>query len=159
MRFHLPLLATLLAASACSTPPMRTEIDHRDKPHHLSLFTGATSIEASEDPDTTIGVDYEYRVSDLVGLGGVVEHAFADNDSTTLLAVADLHLTHSLVIQSGPGVEFFSGRGADDPEFVVRTGALYEFEIGHTTVSPQVHYDWAEAEDALIWGLAFGFAF
>ena len=159
MHLRPALAAACLAATACSTPPNRAQIDHQDTPHHLSLFTGATSIEASEDPDTTVGVDYEYRVSDFLGLGGVAEHAFADVDSTTLLAVADLHLTHSFVIQTGPGVEFFSGRGADDPEFVVRTGALYEFEVGHTTVSPQVHYDWAEAEDALVWGLAFGFAF
>ncbi|MEM7517281.1 MAG: hypothetical protein AAF368_10200 [Planctomycetota bacterium] len=126
------------------------EHDWRSKPHHISVLTGSTS----EDNESafTVGVDYEYRRSEYLGLGTVVEHAFEDIDATTLLAVADLHLTPQFIVQTGPGVEFIDS----ESEFVYRLGVLYEFEFLSYTVSPQLHYDWVSGEDAIIVGLAFG---
>ena len=91
---------------------------------------------------------------------GRVEHVFLEShddiDAWTFLAVADLHLTRGLAIQTGPGVEVLE----EGEEFVVRVGLLYEFELGEGwTLSPQVHYDWTQEEDTMVYGLAFGRAF
>jgi hypothetical protein len=122
--------------------------------HHLSLFLGATNLEGST--GFTQGIDYEYRVNKLLGLGGVAEYATGDIDALTVLAVADIHLSNGLILQVGPGFEF----GDEEDVFVGRFGALYEFEWGRYTVSPQLHFDdHAGSEDAVVFGLAFGFAF
>ena len=124
-------------------------------PHHLSVLAGGTTISAVDETATTLGIDYEYRVSDFVGLGVVAERAFGRIDSTTLLAVADLHLAKGLVVQTGPGIEFIDG----EENFVARIGALYEFELGGgLTFSPQFHYDISK-EDAVVFGAAIGLSF
>ena len=124
--------------------------DWRDGPHHLSVLLGTT--EADEESGPTVGLDYEYRVSDFLGVGAVAEYAFDQIDSTTVLAAADLHVTPQFVIQTGPGVEFING----EEEFVYRIGILYEWERSGYTLSPQVHYDATSGEDAVVFGIALG---
>ena len=127
--------------------------------HHLSVI-GGLSRDSSED-GPTLGVDYEYRVNQPVGLGFVVEHAFDDLKVTTILGVADLHIWRGLAVQVGPGIELVEGRGEEDDEeeFVYRIGALYEFEMGRFTVSPQLHYDFTTGSDTLVALTAVGFYF
>ena len=42
--------------------------------HHLSILLADTRIDGEGD-NSTLGIDYEYRVSPLIGLGAVIEHA------------------------------------------------------------------------------------
>ena len=124
-----------------------------DKPHHLSVFLGGTHVLNEDHTGETIGLDYEYRVSHLLGVGFVAEYAFEDVDATTLLAVADIHSKSGFIAQVGPGVEFTD----HGDRFLFRIGALYEFEFDDFTVSPQFHIDIAEnADDSLVFGLAIG---
>lgn len=128
---------------------------HHSAPHHLSVLVGGTDLVNEDHTAVTLGLDYEYRVSEFLGLGFVVEQAFGDIDATTLLAVADLHLWHGLIAQVGPGVEFVDGNS----HAALRLGMLYEFEFeGGFTLSPQLHYDFSH-EDALVFGIALGRAF
>lgn len=145
----------LAAATSCTSVPMeQAHHDWHEEPHHVSLLT-ATTIEDGESA-ATVGVDYEYRVNGLLGIGAVFEHAFEPLDATTILAVADLHLTPHLIVQTGPG---FEHRESGD-FFVYRVGMLYEwiFPSG-LTLSPQLHYDATSEEDAVVVGLALGFGF
>ena len=91
-----------------------------------------------------------------MGVGFVVERAFGEVDSTTLLAVADVHIVEGLIMQVGPGVEFI-----DDTKYAIgRIGLLYEFDLGNDfTSSPQFHYDVSKGEDAVVFGVALGRAF
>lgn len=148
-------------ASACSTvgtAEREAQLPHdwRDGPHHFSVLLAST-VEDSEESASgpTIGLDYEYRVSDFLGLGTVLEYAFEDIDATTVLAVADLHVTPQFIVQTGPGVEFRDG----DDEFVYRLGVLYEWERGGYTLSPQLHYDATSGDDAIVFGIALGLCF
>ncbi|MEP1229509.1 MAG: hypothetical protein ABJG88_02420 [Litorimonas sp.] len=127
-----------------------------EKPHHLSIFTGGSYIDEADKTVFTLGVDYEYRLTPLIGLGFVAEQAFGEIDATTLIAVADIHLWKGLAIQVGPGIEF-----VDNETFAVgRIGALYEVEFEHEfTISPQLHYDISGGENAIVFGLAVGKAF
>ena len=79
-----------------------THIPHG--PHHLSILLADTRIDG-EGNNSTLGIDYEYRVSPLIGLGGVIEHAYGGLDATTLLAVADIHIYEGFTVQVGPGFE------------------------------------------------------
>jgi len=144
-------LACLMLASACvSVDP---EHDWREEPHHFSMLFSGTIEEEESAP--SIGLDYEYRASRFLGLGAVVEEAFEDIDATTVIGVADLHLTNQFIVQTGPGVEFVD----DEEEFVYRLGVLYEFERDGYTLSPQIHHDWTSGEDAFVVGIALGFCF
>ena len=154
-KFSVLLLLGVFAAAASSAD----EEIWRTNPHHLSIV-----ILGSDDRDATaftLGADYEYRVNEILGLGFVVEHAFEDIDATTLLATADIHVWQGLAFQTGPGVEFVDGEDDEgrEEEFTYRIGALYEFEFGRFTISPQIHYDFTTGADSLVFGGAVGFAF
>ncbi len=121
-------------------------------PHHLSLLLAGTDV-SSEDPAFTIGGDYEYRLNDLIGVGAVIEHAFGELEATSVLAVVDIHIFRGLALQVGPGYEFSEKHDV----FIGRVGALYEFEFGQYTLSPQLHYDIHDGvENAVVFGLAIG---
>ncbi|MEO1080074.1 MAG: hypothetical protein AAFY29_11010 [Pseudomonadota bacterium] len=120
------------------------------------MFLGGTdNSEFSAAP--TGGIDYEYRVTDLLGVGVVAEHAGGSYDATTLLAVADLHpMRRGPIFQLGLGAETSDQHDV----FVARVGVLFEFEFDAFTVSPQLHWDYHDGiENAFVFGLAFGFAF
>ncbi|GJM13424.1 MAG: hypothetical protein DHS20C12_18270 [Pseudohongiella sp.] len=124
-------------------------------PYHLSVVLADTIIDGEGD-NATIGVDVEYRMNQLLGLGAVFEHAWGQLDATTVLAVADVHLTDGWVMQLGPG---FEHRHSEEV-FVSRVGLLYEFEWDHYTFSPQLHWDYHDGEEnALVAGFAVGLSF
>lgn len=125
----------------------------RAQPHHLSLIVGGTANE--EHTAFTLGLDYEYRVCEFLGIGAVAEYVLEDIDAATFLAVADLHLWRGLGVQTGPGVEVTD----DENLFVYRVGLLYEFELDPYTVSPQVHTDLTDKEWAIVFGVGIGFPF
>jgi hypothetical protein len=127
--------------------------EHGD--HHFSVLVGDTFIDSIGE-GATIGLDYEVRVSQFVGLGAVVEYAAGDLEAWTALAVADLHITDQFIAQVGPGFE----RTKEHDLFVARFGLLYEFYIGDFTLSPQLHYDYHDGgQDAIVVGVAWGFSF
>lgn len=129
--------------------------EHEHGPNHISLFIGHTDFSEHGNGET-VGIDYEYRVSQLLGLGSVVECAFGSLDALTVLAVADIHLTNEFIIQVGPGYEYTS----EHEFFVSRLGALYEFRYNGYTFSPQFHVDYHEGVgSSKVVGLAVGFDF
>ena len=155
-----PFAQALVLAVLCGAQAVDAEEPHwEEHPHHISLLVAGTDDD--EETAFTLGVDYEYRVSEFLGLGAVLEYATEDIDATTALVVADLHIWRGLAIQTGPGVERIDGDdgNSDETEAIYRIGALYELEVGRYTVSPQIHYDFSSGEDAVVFGLAFGFSF
>lgn len=132
--------------------------------NHLSALAGTTAH--SGDTASTYGLDYEYRLGNLIGIGAVAEHAVAPIEATTLLAVADVHVWRALAVQTGPGAELLHDPHAVSADamqvrFVYRVGLLYEFALGRTTISPQLHYDLAPGAtaDSVVAALAFGMGF
>lgn len=122
---------------------------------HLSVFLGDTRLLRPGESDYdafTIGIDYEYRVNRRFGAGFVAEYAVDPLDATSVLAALDVHFYKGLVVQLGLGVEFIEGNSNE----LGRIGVLYEFEFGHTTLSPQFHWDVTSAEDSLVFGIAIG---
>lgn len=128
-------------------------------PHHLSLILGGTEV-SDEGTAETIGIDYEYRLNDYVGIGAVFEHAAGEINANTSLAVTDLHPFHNgFIVQLGLGIETRTSEELDDI-LVARAGMLYEFEYGRYTLSPQLHWDYHdEHPNAIVFAIAFGAAF
>jgi hypothetical protein len=153
-RSKLVLAASALGFfSSCASTHEDGGHNWKEGRHHLATFLG-TTIEENENAPT-IGVDYEFRINQHIGLGAVAEHAIEDLDATTILAVADLYIANNLAVQTGPGIEFLD----NDELFVYRVGAVYEWEFEGYTLSPQVHYDVTNGPDAWILGIAFGVGF
>ena len=124
-------------------------------PHHLSALVGTTYTKECGNA-FTLGIDYEYRLNDFLGVGFVAEYAFEDLDAYTYLLVADLHITNNFIAQIGPGVEFHGSHKME----VARLGFLYEFEVSGFTISPQLHYDYhRNHKSAVVAGLAIGMSF
>jgi hypothetical protein len=124
-------------------------------PHHFSVLAGETH-ENGEGNNATLGIDYEYRINPLLGLGVIVEHAYGELDATTLLGVADFHVYEGFIVQVGTGFEHKESENI----FVATLGFLYEIEYENFTLSPQVHWGYHEGEpNAVVAGIALGFSF
>ena len=158
-----------LVVSLLCAPVYADEDIWHESPHHFSIVLGNTWENGDEENESaaTFGFDYEYRVNQFLGLGGVVEQAIGDLDTTTALLVADLHLWRGLALQTGPGIEFIDrreqhdgeGEAVEHEEFVYRVGFLYELENEGFTVSPQVHVDITDEAESFVFVLAFGLCF
>ena len=145
----------LLLVTTMPTKAMAESEAGLHMPYHLSIFLGDTHV-SGEGDNPTAGIDFEYRVNQLLGIGTVVEYAGGELSASTALAVADIHLHDGWVMQLGPG---FEHRHSEEV-FVSRVGFLYEFELDHYTFSPQLHWDYHDGEEnALVAGFAFGFSF
>jgi len=151
-------LQHLLLASVLIAPGLAfSDSDHHfgHAPFHISSLIADTRINGAGNYDT-LGIDIEYRISQLTGLGFVIEHAFGELDATTVLAVADIHIRNDFIMQIGPGYEWVD----DETVFVSRVGFIYEYEFGGFTIAPQLHWDWHDGhEDAIVAGIALGFGF
>ncbi|MEM7701299.1 MAG: hypothetical protein AAF251_05120 [Pseudomonadota bacterium] len=146
-------VVTLFLLVLCSPASANGHDDESREPNHVSVLIGGTHVNDGDETAFTLGLDYEHRVTELLGLGFVIEHAFLEREATSILAVADIHVWRGFVIQVGPGVEFVG----NEEYLLGRFGTLYELELGdHFTISPQIHYDFSEGEDAIVLGLAIG---
>ena len=151
------LATVLLGASAYASGVGAKENAHhwQSTPHHLSALVGTTYTKECDNA-FTLGIDYEYRLNDFLGVGFVAEYAYVDLDAYTYLLVADLHITNHFIAQIGPGLEFHGSHKME----VARLGLLYEFEMAGITVSPQLHYDYhRNHKSAVVAGLAIGMSF
>lgn len=152
-RLHLLLLTSILLAPGMAYSEGGHHLSHA--PFHISSLIADTRIHG-DDNYQTLGIDIEYRISQLTGLGFVFEHAFGELDATTVLAVADIHIRNDFILQIGPGYEWVD----DETVFVSRVGFIYEYTFGGFTVAPQLHWDWHDGhEDAVVAGIALGFGF
>jgi hypothetical protein len=100
-------------------------------------------------------VDYEYRLSPDFGVGALVDHAWGHPDATVAAAAVFVHPWRGLRLLAAPGIEYSHGEG----EFLIRVGAAYEFHRGSWTVAPTVNVDFVDGDEALVYGLTFGYGF
>ena len=115
----------------------------------ISLFLGASSN--SEATAFTIGMDYQYRISRLFGVGVILDHATGDFKSTLVAPALFLHVKN-LSFTVAPGAEFSD----DETELVMRLGAEYHFEISRFAIIPAIFYDTERNGDPTwVYGLGF----
>lgn len=59
------------------------EKEHPDHKHHVSVFVGNTH-DFHRNNAFTVGVDYEYRLNDLFGIGALIDHAGGKINATVV---------------------------------------------------------------------------
>lgn len=122
--------------------------------HHVGLLLGNT--EEGHENGFTIGADYEYRQTELIGLGGVTEYIGGDFDSFVLAGLVFIHPYRDLRFVLGPG---FENRDSENI-FFLRVGIGYRFHVGKAwTIAPEVNVDLFERDEALVYGVSIGRGF
>jgi len=121
--------------------------------NELALFLGGTTNKDAT--AITFGLDYQYRLTPLVGIGGLIDHAAGDIKSTLLGAAAFLHFL-SWEITLAPAVEFVG----DETNFTFRVGLAYEISLPAFSISPALNLDTERGgELSVVYGLSFGIEF
>ena len=129
--------------------------------NHLALFTGATTNFEHDSTDFTLGIDYEYRFSEMFGVGLFGEIVFAEHEETLIGVPFFIHMKNSpLKIVLAPGII----KGEDHhhhkyEKFLFRGGLGYDIHLGSCSITPTVNADLVDGHVSLAYGIAFGVGF
>lgn len=142
---------------------------HHPHKHHVALFNGATSNLDHETTAYTIGLDYEYRFSKIVGATLLGE--YVATSSSEILAGAGLlfHPYRGLKVVTAPMVLFAEEHNEEHHNtsiekqdkkatFAFRFSAAYDFYIGNLSLGPVINYDLGET-NSISYGVAVGIGF
>jgi hypothetical protein len=121
-------------------------------PHTLALFAGVT-LEHGEYLDT-LGLEYSYRVNQNWTVGGVIERADREKNSTLAIAFAHYWPYKGLFLGAGIGRK----DPGNDRENTFRATIGYEFVFkGGWVLAPQANIDFIKDHDSEeVYGIAFG---
>jgi len=116
--------------------------------HTGNLFVGYTTERGGG--GFTVGGQYEYRMNEKFGIGGLVDLVFADKNSVVGAAAFYWHPLPKLTVLGAPG---FSWSRKD--EFITRVGAAWEFELkdGGYALAPAVYVDLFAEDTPIIAGV------
>lgn len=124
---------------------------HGDPSHHVALFLGAKVSDG--EAAFSVGVDYEYELTELLGIGAIVEYSAGHEPAWLFAGALTLHATEALSFTLAPGVEIEDG----EESFLLRLGASYEFELAERwTIGPDLNVDIVDGEAALVVGIGIG---
>lgn len=128
---------------------------HHFHKHHVGVFFGGTHDYHDENA-VTVGLDYEYRMTKLLGAMTFVDYAAGDIESAVVGAGLFFHPAGDVRLLTAVGKEVHHGHS----EFVARLGALYDFHLENWTLSPTLMVDVLESGHVnVIYGLGFGKGF
>ncbi|MCK5405927.1 MAG: hypothetical protein KAJ37_00675 [Candidatus Krumholzibacteria bacterium] len=124
--------------------------------NELGLFLGAADSEGEW--GASVGLDYEYRLSRLFGIGGLLEYTGADFRDGVAAVPFYLHPWKELKLVAAPGVNVKPaeriGRG------LVRIGAEYGFDVRRGfEIAPAVYVDFTSEDVTIVFGAAIARSF
>jgi len=155
------LFLVVSIASAVLAEESHESGDHAFHRHHAALIVGAIFDEHGENGTSAgIGVDYEYRFNQWLGLGGFAEYAGGDFDHVLLGVPLFIHPYENWRLAVAAATEIYKDEEHDERkrEWVVRTGVGYAFHIDDEySISPEFYVDFSEHETLYVIGLSFGF--
>ena len=95
------------------------------------------------------------RISRIFGVGGLIDHATGEINSTLIAPALFLHVK-KFCFTLAPSVEL----SEDETTAVLRVGVEYEIEISRFSISPALFFDTERDENpSLVYGVSFGFEF
>ena len=120
-----------------------------------------------------IGVAYERRLTELLGIEGLAEFGIGDAKRTGLFAFGGTVRPFTLLpdsrardllapvkLATGPGFEIVEKKGETTVHFVYGVGAGYEIHIGGFTLTPSLYADFVgETKTNLTYGIYLGWGF
>lgn len=148
--------------------------------HHLGVFFGNTNNTHLKHTDFTLGADYEYRLSNLFGIGLIGDLVLADHKETLVMGGIFVHPAGGLKFVVGNGLAFaeqseehevIDDHNADDTHasektesstgshYVLRVGAGYDIHVGHFSITPTLNWDYINGYSSVVYGITVGFGF
>ncbi len=125
--------------------------------YHLNTvecFLGASAGDGES--GFTLGVSYERRFSDLIGVGFFNEYTMGDMDRWTIGLPVFFHPDEGWRFVVAPGMQHRDG----DTDFLLRGGVGYEFELEQDwVVVPQFNLDFADGDAICVFGASIGYRF
>jgi len=135
--------------------------------HHLSIFNGLTSNFTHHSNEYTIGVDYEYRVSQWVGLGLIGEYINTKDGEWVAGIPVFIHFAEGLkaigsplLINKAVHTEDHSTHSEPErkTELAFRAGLSYSLHWKKLAIGPVVNFDVGESQ-SLVYGISIGIGF
>ena len=126
--------------------------EHHLEENEIAVFVGIAH--EGRDDGVAIGVEYERRIDESLGLGLLVEHTFGDLKTWVFAVPLTLHVEDWKFVLA-PGIEDRDGRS----ENLVRIAVGYEFETSNVKMTPTVNVDFVDDETVFVLGVAFGWPF
>jgi hypothetical protein len=127
------------------------ELHHR---HHVAVFLGAA---VRDDGDTESGlaggVEYEYRISRLLGAGVLAEVATGGLRDVLVGIPVALYPWRGLRLVAAPGAGIPAEGGT---EFALRLGVGDRFPIGRFAIVPEFNADLIKGTPTYVFGVSFG---
>lgn len=151
---HLSLIfiATGYVSLLFSFPVLADDAHHEYPSHALGVFLGATDPE-EESADFSFGGEYELRINQYIGVGGIVERTPQGHEGdgvTVALGAVHIHPVGALRITGGIGSEMVDDH---DSETLYRLGAAYDFELPNSfAIAPTVNVDFVDGKETLVFG-------
>ena len=146
---------SVAAMLALSTAPATASDDgHSEiKENNIGVFGGFTSIDGNT--DATFGIEYERRLTNLIGVGVIYEHspnAHGGDGVSIYMGELHLHPWKELRISVGYGKEKVHYQGSKTKD-IWRLGAAYDFHVGGVGLAPTLNLDRIDGQTATVFGL------
>lgn len=138
---------------------------HHERKNEIALFLGLTD-EAGHQTEFTYGLEYERRLTEAFGIGGLVDYVGGDLRNTVVALVFFWRPGGGWKFLAAPGIELHEGRGVvadehhgeavdrDDEHPLLRLGAAYDFHLGGgLSLSPALNLDLVNHERVWVYGL------
>jgi hypothetical protein len=121
--------------------------------HAVAVFLGDTYDDG--DHGFTLGLDYEYRLSRWLGLGGMVDFVGSGDREYVVGVPLFLHATKRLTFELAAGME----RAGGSNNALVRLGAMYGIPLGPVDLVPSFMLDFVDSDTVYVFGVAFAWKF
>lgn len=159
----------IYAQPADSTCHEIIDTQHEAHHNHVALFLGTTTFYNNGNNYFSLGLDYAYKSSseNHWAFSIFAEAIFADHTEYIIGIPVYHYIIGSWWFRAGPGMEIIQEEEHHGDEvttktkieFLFRIGTGYPFHFGDFVLSPSVDIDFVRNNDALVWGLNFGYSF
>ena len=163
---HIVYVVVILFVLSSANIAVAEGENHADSDHgaehyhknHFAIFTGVTAAENHDDiyenPHFTIGLDYERRLGQVLGVGLLADLVVDANRELLIGVPLFFHVGKHAKLQLAPG--WHKVKENQETGLVVRTGFIWDFEVGKNTISPSLFYDISEHEHIFVFGISLG---
>lgn len=167
MGIKLLLLGLLWPLTHLSSWAQHTEHhgnSHSFHPHHLALFNGATTSLEQSTTAYTLGLDYEFRFSEKLGVGLLGEIIFAEESELIAGIPLFYHPLGGLKIMAVPMLQWAqkiapgSAEASPTALFAGRIALGYDFHLGSFSLGPEIGFDLGETQ-SVVFGISIGKGF
>lgn len=142
--------------------------DNHHNKHHIALFNGLTTNLDHETTGYALGIDYEYSISDLIGIGFIGEYVFSGEGEFIIGVPIFFHPTGGLKLGVAP-IGVYAESHHDDHHdhdhgiekewnMGVRLNTAYSTHIGKLSAGPSISLDITNTT-AVVYGITVGVGF